>query len=107
MDQFRKTFNSHNLVKIPPPLYHLLVTKIVLVETYEVRNNLIIIMQNWSNVWNFVYFYLGRAASELMSELCDKLLKQCLLCNENLMKNLEQLDSVVSSTNLHVLYVLH
>ena len=44
----------------------------------------------------------GFLLSELVSESCDKLQKQCLLCNENLMKNLEQLDSVVSSINLHV-----
>ena len=44
----------------------------------------------------------GFLLSELVSESCDKLRKQCLLCNENLMKNLEQLDSVVSSINLHI-----
>ena len=42
MDQFRRNFNSHKFVKIPQPLYPL-VTQTVLVETYEVRNNLIII----------------------------------------------------------------
>ncbi|XP_019852220.1 PREDICTED: BAG family molecular chaperone regulator 1-like [Amphimedon queenslandica] len=39
----------------------------------------------------------GFLLSELVSESCDKLRKQSLSCNENLMKNLEELDTIVPS----------
>ena len=41
-------------------------------------------------------FFQGFLLPELVTESCDKLRKQSLSCNENLMKNLEELDTIVS-----------